>query len=316
MNELDPALYTIAWIAPLEIETQAALHMLDHRHKGRFPTGRGDDYVFQAGDINGHNIIVATLPAGQEYGTGSAAALASQIKKFFPNLWFGLLVGVAAGLPDLAKSPARDIRLGDVLVGLPIGESAGLIAYDLGKETADGLQLLRCGRVLASTEPVVRSAIGNIKMMAPNDTEAFLPLYEAIKNKEHPNGTFSDPGQEEDIFYDINNEGVEERMIREERAADKRTRVWYGSIGSGDKLTKNARKRNELRDTYNIIGLEMEAAGTMNRIPVGVIRGVCDYGDERKSKQWQPYAAAMAAAYAKAVLLELGPGKGTRTQGS
>jgi hypothetical protein len=43
----------------------------------------------------------------------------------------------------------------------------------------------------------------------------------------------------------------------------------------------------------------------MNRIPVGVIRGVCDYGDEHKNKEWQPYAAAMAAAYAKAILLEI-----------
>jgi hypothetical protein len=75
--------------------------------------GRGDDYVFQAGDVCGHNIIIATLPAGQEYGTGSAAALASQVKKFFQNLWFGLLVGVAAGLPNLSPLPPLDIRLGD-----------------------------------------------------------------------------------------------------------------------------------------------------------------------------------------------------------
>ena len=68
---------------------------------------------------------------------------------------------------------------------------------------------------------------------------------------------------------------------------------------------KNAKKRNELRDIYNVIGLEMEAAGTMNRIPVGVIRGVCDYGNRHKNKLWQPYAAAMAAAYAKALLLEI-----------
>lgn len=315
MSELDPALYTIVWIAPLEIEYQAALHILDHVHAGRFRASQGDDYVYRAGDINGHNIVVATLPAGQEYGTGSAAALASQIKKFFPNLWLGLLVGVAAGLPNLAKRPPLDIRLGDVLVGLPIGESAGLIAYDLGKETTDGFQLLQCGRVLASTNPLIRSAIGNIKVMAPNDADIFLPIYETIKNKEHASGTFADPGQKEDVLYQTSGQGVEERVVREERAAGKRTRVWYGSIGSGDKLVKNARKRNELRDTYNIIGLEMEAAGTMNRIPVGVIRGVCDYGDERKNKQWQPYAAAMAAAYAKAIILELGPGSGIRKQG-
>lgn len=70
---------------------------------------------------------------------------------------------------------------------------------------------------------------------------------------------------------------------------------------------RNASKRDALRDEHNIIGLEMEASGMMNRIPVGVIRGVCDYGDEHKNKEWQPYAAAMAAAYAKAVLQKIKP---------
>jgi hypothetical protein len=72
---------------------------------------------------------------------------------------------------------------------------------------------------------------------------------------------------------------------------------------------KDAQKKNKLKDKCNIIGFEIEAAGIMNRIPVGVIRGVCDYGDEHKNKEWQPYAAAMAAAYAKAILLEIPPRK-------
>ncbi|UKZ51739.1 hypothetical protein TrVGV298_005502 [Trichoderma virens] len=273
MAELDPRLYTVAWIAPLEIEAQAALHLLDNRHQGRFPLAPGDDYVFQAGDACGHNIIIATLPAGEVYGTRSAAALATQVKRFFPNLWFGLLVGVAAGLPNLLRSPPLDIRLGDVLVGLTVGDNAGLIDYELGKETGtNGFQLLRAGHALAKTETVVRSAIGSIKLRAPNDSNDIL----------HP-------------------------VVREQRPHSKRNRVWYGSIGSGDKLMKNAQKRNELRDKYNIIGLEMEAAGTMDQIPVGVIRGVCDYGDEHKNDEWQPYAAAMAACYARAVLAEIRP---------
>ncbi|KAK2732923.1 hypothetical protein FQN57_002444, partial [Myotisia sp. PD_48] len=308
MSNLDPELYTVAWLAPLEIEARAALHMLDNKHSGRFALGPGDDYVFQAGDMCGHNIIIATLPAGQEYGTGSAAALASQVKKFFPNLWFGLLVGVAAGLPNLSRTPPIDIRLGDVLVGLPKGESAGLIAYDLGKELGnDGFQLLHFGHVLANTETVVESAIGSIRLRAPDDTEAFLPYYENIRLKNHGSGTFVDPGQEYDKLYEVDDDGIEAMIQRELRPIDKRSRVWYGPIGSGEKLMKNARKRNELRDTYNIIGLEMEAAGMMNRIPVGVIRGVCDYGDQHKNKEWQPYAAAMAAAYAKAILYEISP---------
>jgi nucleoside phosphorylase len=286
MAQLDPELYTVAWIAPLEIEAQAALHMLDNTHQGRFPLSRGDDYVFQAGDICGHNVIIATLPAGQEYGTGSAAALASQVKRFFPNLWFGLLVGVAAGLPDHSRSPPLDIRLGDVLVGLATGGSAELIAYGLGKETGDdGFQPLRSGHVLANTETVVRSAIGSIKLRAPNETNSFLPYYESIMNKNHTNGTFIDPGQDQDHLYQVDDDGIAHLFGREYRPDSERIRVWYGSIGSGDKLIRNARRRNELRDKLNIIGLEREAAGTMNRISVGVIRGVCDYGDEHENNE-------------------------------
>ncbi|THC90159.1 hypothetical protein EYZ11_010386 [Aspergillus tanneri] len=305
--ELDPNFYTVAWIAPLEIEARAALHLLDNRHQGQFPWSYGYDYLFHAGDINGHNVIIATLPSGQEYGTGSAAALASQIKASFPNIRFGLLVGVAAGLPNLSRSPPYDIRLGDVLVGLPDGESAGLVAYDLGKDTKNGFQLLCCGHVLARTETIVRSAIGCIKIESPHDADIFLPFYESIRDKRHANGTFRDPGQDQDELYAVDKDGVERTVKREQRPDSKRVHVWYGPIGSGEKLMKNAVKRNELRDRYNVIGLEMEAAGTMNQIPVGVIRGVCDYGDEHKSKEWQPYAAAMAAAYAKAVLYQIFP---------
>jgi hypothetical protein len=179
-TQLNPEKYIVAWIAPLEIEALAALKMLDNRHRGRFPVRRGDEYIFHAGDMYGHNIIIATLPASQEYGTGSAASLAGQLKKTFPNLWFGLLVGVAAGLPDLSRTPARDIRLGDVLVGLPEGESAGLIAYDLGKETNYRFEPLRFGQVLSPTEEIVRSAIGAIKVDWPNEAQIFRPYYETI----------------------------------------------------------------------------------------------------------------------------------------
>ncbi|KAI0888439.1 purine and uridine phosphorylase [Annulohypoxylon maeteangense] len=308
MADLRPQDYSIIWIAPLEIEAQAAIHMLDRRHNGRFPVSRGDDYVFQAGEMCGHNIVIATLPAGQEYGTGSAAALASQAKKFFPNFWFGLLVGVAAGLPNLQRSPPRDIRLGDVLVSVPNVNRSGTVAYALGRETGEEeLELLRQGHVLAQTEPVVRAAIGSIKLNSPNDSELFLPYYETMKNKLHPNRTFDDPGQEHDRLYQHGDDGVESLVERQPRPDSQRTLVWYGSIGSGDKLMKNAARRDELRDKYDIIGLEMEAAGTMNRIPVGVIRAACDYGDKHKNKKWQPYAAAMAAAYAKAILSQIPP---------
>jgi nucleoside phosphorylase len=301
--------YTVAWIAPLEIEAQAAWYMLDNVHHGSFLMDRGDDYVYTAGDINGHSIIIATFPAGHDYGVGSAAALASHIKKSFPNLWFGLLVGVAAGLPNLSLQPPRDIRLGDVLVGVGKGESAGILSYGLGKETRDGFELLNYGSV-AKTESVVRAAIGNVKSLAPMHGNVFVQYYNDIKDKKHSSGSFKDPGQERDTLYrtSFEKQNLSTTIVqRQPRDPAERVQVWYGSIGSGNKLVKNAKVRDELRDNYDLIGLEMEAAGTMNTIPVGVIRGVCDYGDAQKVKEWQPYAAAMAAAYAKELLYTIAP---------
>lgn len=105
--------------------------------------------------MSGHKIIIATFAAGQVYGTSGAGALTSQIKAFFPNLWFGLLVGVAAGLPNLCVVPARDIRLGDVLVGLSDNDNPGLFSYDLGKETKDRFQPRRSRYTLTLTAPMV-----------------------------------------------------------------------------------------------------------------------------------------------------------------
>jgi nucleoside phosphorylase len=43
----------------------------------------------------------------------------------------------------------------------------------------------------------------------------------------------------------------------------------------------------------------MEAAELVNHFPCLVIRGICDYSDTHKNKEWQGYAAMMAAAYTK-----------------
>ena len=49
----------------------------------------------------------------------------------------------------------------------------------------------------------------------------------------------------------------------------------------------------------------MQVAGLVDTFLCLVIRGICDYADSHKNKQWQPYAAATAAAYAKELLLSV-----------
>ncbi|KAJ4135293.1 hypothetical protein NW768_004915 [Fusarium equiseti] len=86
-----------------------------------------------------------------------------------------------------------------------------------------------------------------------------------------------------------------------------RPKIHYGNIGSGNSVVKNAVERDEVAKRDNVICFEMEAAGIMDDFPCLVIRGISDYADSYKRWDWQPYAAAVAAAYGKKLLLTISP---------
>lgn len=95
-------------------------------------------------------------------------------------------------------------------------------------------------------------------------------------------------------------------VVRPERIADEGApAVHYGLIASANTLMKDALMRDKLAQEENIICFEMEAAGLMNQFPCLVVRGICDYSDSHKNKQWQGYAAIAAAAYAKDLLYRI-----------
>ncbi|KAI9046301.1 uncharacterized protein KD926_004139 [Aspergillus affinis] len=70
-----------------------------------------------------------------------------------------------------------------------------------------------------------------------------------------------------------------------------------------DSVVKNGRRRDQLARDLGVLCVEMEAAGLMNDFPCLVIRGICDYADSHKNKERQGYAEAVAAAYAKELVL-------------
>ncbi|KAK8099831.1 hypothetical protein PG999_010205 [Apiospora kogelbergensis] len=85
--------------------------------------------------------------------------------------------------------------------------------------------------------------------------------------------------------------------------------IHYGLIASANQLMKDATVRDRLAAEKGVLCFEMEAAGLMNTFPCLVIRGICDYSDSHKNKDWQGFAAIMAAAYAKDLLRQISPNK-------
>jgi nucleoside phosphorylase len=296
--------YTIGWICALRVEVLAARFMLDSKHDGVFPGKFGDDNDYIPGTINGHNVVIVGLPP-KSTGTVSAASLVQSLMTSFPNIRYGLMVGIGAGVPGTDLQP--DIRLGDVVVAVP-GEGAndaqGVVGYELGKETVDGF--VKTGW-LYPTDRRLQNALQKIEVEAEyTGKNAFITHLQAFKAI--PTGKqFLYPVHESDVLYEAEKDtGLATEQIPRPLRESLEPVVHYGLIASGNKLMKNARLRDQLRDRYKIICFEMEAAGLMNTLPVAVIRGVCDYADSHKNDTWHHYAAATAAAYAKGLLLVIG----------
>jgi hypothetical protein len=119
--------YTVGWICPLEVEQIAALEMLDEEHE-RLPQPLTDHNVYNLGNIAGHNVVIAGL---YQLGNNSAATVVTQMRMTFPNLKFGLLVGIGGGVP--VKTDNGIIWLGDIVVSKPAGRHSGAIQYNHGK---------------------------------------------------------------------------------------------------------------------------------------------------------------------------------------
>lgn len=136
---------------------------------------------------------ISTIPPGSGHGTGAAASPAPQVKTFLPDLWYCLLVGVAASRPDLTQNLPRDVRLRDILAGLPRRQSPGLISYDLGEETADGFRLLNHVYVLENTEQILRSTTVMVYIEVPEGARVFYHITSVYNIENNPMTRSSTP---------------------------------------------------------------------------------------------------------------------------
>ena len=95
------------------------------------------------------------------------------------------------------------------------------------------------------------------------------------------------------------------RKVSRSLRSDNEPRFHYGDIASGNRVIKAARVRDQIARQSNALCFEMESAGLIDHFPCLVIRGICDYSDSHKAKEWQKYAAAVAAAYARDLLFHI-----------
>ena len=306
--------YTVAWICAVEVERIAACELLEEEYP-LLPKQPHDNNAYSFGRIGSHNVVIAGLPTGK-YGVSSAATVAKDLLRSFPSIRIGLMVGIGGGAPTYK----HDIRLGDVVVSSPTGETGGVIHYDFGKVIQDK-EFEHKGSLNAPPTALL-TALHDIRVLHARKGHRIVDSVNArIQHNPRLRKKFKDPGLEHDRLYATNYVHVDDDqpcvdvcddttlITRKPRSEDEdNPAIHYGLIASADKLMKDATIRDRLAARYDVLCFEMEAAGLMDNFPCLVIRGICDYSDTHKNDQWQGYAAATAAAYAKE-LLQAMPGE-------
>ncbi|KAI8939797.1 hypothetical protein NX059_003536 [Plenodomus lindquistii] len=294
--------YMVGWVCALPVELAAAKAMLDEEHAEAIrEVGNNDENVYCMGSVAGHNVVIVCLPSGH-IGNNPAATVATQMQAAFKGIRFGLMVGIGGGVP----SEEADIRLGDVVVSQPQSTFGGVVQYDFGRRTPDGLE--RIGSLNSPPQKLL-SAMGTVQADAMLGESTLLDHLSTLERMP----TFQRRRAGPDLLFkaDYNHEhgatcdqcSVKSQKLRPQRESGAEVTVHYGTIASGNQVIKDAAERDKISaELRGVLCFEMEAAGLMNSFPCLVIRGISDYADTHKNDQWRAYAAGTAAAYAKELL--------------
>ena len=288
--------YTIAWICALPLELAASRAMLDAEHRS-LPIVTGDDNTYVLGHIDHHNIVMACLPG--QYGTINAAIVANNLKRSFPSILATLMVGIGGGSPSQA-----DLYLGDVVVGTRV------MQYDMGKMITDGQ--FQETAVAKTPAPLLNSAVSNLR--SKHGSHHSSSRMTSLVRSRLP--SHARPSQPDRLFQSTYehppdatscDECDPKRLQPRRERLSKEPRIHYGVIASGNRVMRNGEARDDIAQRHSALCFEMEAAGMMDNLHCLPIRGICDYSDSHKNKEWQGYAAATAAACARELLEVLPP---------
>ncbi|KAK8061213.1 hypothetical protein PG997_015434 [Apiospora hydei] len=302
--------FEIAIVCALVHEADAVETLFDHHWEDDGPPydkATGDPNSYSTGAIGRHNVVLVHMPG---VGKINAATVSADCRTSFPNIRLALVVGVCGVFP--ISREGQEIILGDVII------SDGVVQYDLGRRLPG--RFARKDTLIDSLgrpNPEMRSLLAKLKTLHSRKIlQDKSYRYLAAIQQRQPKLSAHYPGAGHDKLFDAAYQHVTDgelcdecgcsgQLLRRSRLngdSEPQPVVHFGHIASGDSVIKSGEDRDIIAHRDMVIAFEMESAGVWDIFPCVVIKGACDYADSHKTKTWQHYAAATAAACMKALL--------------
>ncbi|KAK6516326.1 hypothetical protein TWF506_006235 [Arthrobotrys conoides] len=333
--------FQIAIICALPIEYNAVSLLIDQwwdeggKTYGRAP---GDPNTYRNGRLGGHNVVLLLLP---KMGKSSAAGSTASLRSSYYNISVALLVGICGGVPYVGKREILlgDVIIGERIFQYDFGRQyhnqhvpKAADEGNLGCLNKDLSSLIAYFKTEPGRQEVQKNAAGyltalqKIAIDTKCETDYRYPgisrdkLFPASCQHKHqePVECSTCNGENESYCREADKTACadlgcdDDMLVRRQRLKKKsnlgsaeekqRPEIFVGNIASGDTVMRSSEHRDAIAIQGNLIAFEMEGAGAFDESPSLVIKGICDYADSHKNKEWQSFAAATAASVAKAVL--------------
>ncbi|XP_011881467.1 PREDICTED: uncharacterized protein LOC105569537 isoform X4 [Vollenhovia emeryi] len=316
---------TIAIITAQYCEKLAVDSLMENKETFVRYTTVGESNVYTLGNVGTHRIVCTKLPTVGHTREAMTAAgnTTTRLLGTFQKVDFVFLVGVGGGVPHYTDYN-KHVRLGDVVIShpTPLNKKYAYVYCESAKMNESGNYHFET-KEYCPPNLSLQEIAATLKKQAEN--EAFPPwqtymregLQNLVNQSEHD---FNAPPPESDKLYmAIGERDVIEvsHPIAPQDSINKRIdgyfRIHLAPVASGRQVARDDQLRQKFASRFGALAFDAEMDAVVESILGNcrenfvVIRGIADYKDGTRIKEWQPYAALAAASVMKAIICAMDP---------
>ncbi|KAL0882384.1 hypothetical protein ABMA27_000874 [Loxostege sticticalis] len=310
---------SIAVVTALYCEKQAVDAMMDNQETYVRYTTVGESNVYTLGSIGAHRVVTTKLPSvGRTREAMTAAGnTTTRLLGIFQKVEYVFLVGVGGGVPHYTDY-AKHVRLGDVVVSTPAPDLPDKYVYIFCEKAERNAK----GGWDYEVKPYKPSSflLQDIALRLTNSQTAPWNSYveEGLQRLRGVPGRWDPPEGATDRLCVEVGEGAYIEVSHPAPQGDQvdqagGRRVHCAPVAGGRAVAAAGESRAAFASYARALAYDCELDAVLDSV-VGnrkdcfvSIRGISDYRDGTRGKEWQPHAALAAAAVMKAIIAAMDP---------
>ncbi|CAG9860984.1 unnamed protein product [Phyllotreta striolata] len=287
---------------------------------GEMPRPRfGESNVYTLGNIGAHRIVCTKLPSVGHTREAMTAAgnTTTRLLGTFQKVDYVFLVGVGGGVPHYTDYN-KHVRLGDVVISSPVKNKNIYFYCESAKSTEKGNEFEI--KPYGPTDVKLQEIATQLKTATDKDSGATPPWMNYIRDglnilcSQQEESDFKMPHSDTDKLYmsigekDLIEVAHPVPLDNSKKRLEGCPRIHLSTVASGRQVVKEDRLRQQFANQVGALAFDCEFDTVIESILGNckdsfiIIRGISDYKDGTRRKEWQPYASLAAASVMKAII--------------